>query len=73
MTNGVKSKELKRYWIVMIYTEGFESVMLMYGTREDLWGYIGNSFKYSVNYRYRSASDEDVAMAKKLGIKAYIC
>lgn len=73
---GIKGKEIgevKQYWLVMINVQGFESVMLAYGTHTDMLDYMGNSFRYSVHYRYRRASDEDVAMAKSLGIKAYIC
>lgn len=73
MTYGIKGKEVKQFWFVMVCVEGFESIMLMYGTQTEMWEYMRSAFSYSVHYRYRSASDSDVAMAKKLGIKAYIC
>lgn len=73
MMYEAKSKEVKRYWLVMVCVEGFESVMLMYGTRTEMLDYMRDGFRYTVHYRYRNASEEDVAMAKKLGIKAYIC
>lgn len=66
-------KEPKAYWIVMINTDGFESVFLVYGTQTEMWDYMKKSFFHAVHYRYRYASEEDVEMAKKLGIKAYIC
>lgn len=68
-----QSKEIKQYWFVMINVEGFESTMIMYGTQTELWYYMRNSFHYSIPYRYRNASEEEVETAKKLGVKAYIC
>ena len=73
MMYEAKSKEVKRYRVVMVCVEGLESVMLMYGTRTEMLDYMRDGFRYTVHYRYRNASEEDVAMAKKLGIKAYIC
>ena len=65
--------EVKRNWFVMLSIEGFESVMLMYGTQSELWHYMRNSFHYSIHYRYRVASDEEVTAARMIGVKAYIC
>lgn len=65
--------EVKQFWFVLLNVEGFESVMLVYGTQSEMWSYMRNSLHYSIHYRYRTASDEEVMMAKKLGIKAYIC
>ena len=66
-------KEQKQYWFILLNVEGFESVMLMYGTQAEMWNYMRNSLNYSIHYRYRAASDEEVMMARKLGMKAYIC
>lgn len=72
MTYG-KGKECKQYWIVRISTKGFESTMLMYGTMSEMWKYMESELGYTLHYRYDSASNEEVTMAKKLGIKIYIC
>lgn len=63
----------KQNWLIMLSVDGFESVMLMYGTQAEMWNYMRDAFSRSIQYRYRIASDDEVTMAKRLGIKAYIC
>lgn len=68
-----KSNVGKQYWLVRINVKGFESTMLLYGTMSDMWNYMAKELGYMANYRYDNASKEDVMMAKKLGMKIYIC
>ena len=64
---------VKQNWFVMLSIDGFESVMLVYGTQTEMWNYMRDSFSRPIQYRYRIASDDEVTTAKRLGIKAYIC
>lgn len=67
----VRRNEVKQFWVVMVNVEGFEGVMLAYGTRTEVLSYFKGTLGFVTSFRYRSASEEDVANARKLGIKAY--
>lgn len=60
----------KRYWLVSINTNGFESKMLVYGTEQEMWSYMESEIGYIPGYT--GATDEEVKAAKMLKIKAYI-
>lgn len=66
-----KGKEEKKFWIVKVNEKGFECAMLVYGTEAGTWKYMRNELGYVPNYR--EISDDDAAMARKLGMKGYIC
>ena len=68
-----RRNEVKQFWVVMISVEGLEGTLLMYGTRTEMLLYLKNTVGFVAPFRYRSASEEDVMNARKLGIKAYIC
>jgi len=69
---------MRRYWLVGFWKSGFEGKMLVYGTEQELWSYLnseigGGDERTTGNYRYQGATDEMVEMARKLGMKAYLC
>lgn len=61
----------KRYWLVKINTNGFESKMLVHGTEQELWSYMESELGYIPGYC--GATEQEVTAAKMLGIKAYLC
>ena len=61
----------KRYWLVKISTNKFESRMLVHGTEQELWSYMESELGYIPGYC--GATEKEVAAAKLLGIKAYLC
>ena len=61
----------ERYWMCKINTNGFESMMLVYGTEQEMWSYMESELGYTPGYH--GASDNEVKMAKTLGMKVYMC
>ena len=68
-----RREECREHWVVKINVKGFEGMMMMYGTESDVWKYTKSEFGYTCYCSYRQASDEEVMMAKKLGMKVYVC
>lgn len=66
-----RGKEEKKYWIVKVNEKGFECAMLMYGTESSMWKYMRSELGYIPGYH--EISDEEARMARKLGMKGYIC
>lgn len=67
----------RRYWLVGFWKNGFEGKMLVFGTEEELWAYLnseigGGDYRHTGNYHYSGATDAEVEMARKLGMKAYL-
>ena len=60
----------KRYWLIQLMTNGFESMMLLYGTEEELRNYLDSELPNG--YRYHGVTDEEVETLKKFGMKAYL-
>lgn len=60
----------KRYWLINVLTNGFESMMLLYGTEDELRNYLDSELPGG--YRYHGATDEEVEALKKFGMKAYL-
>lgn len=68
----------RRYWIVRFWKNGFEGVMLVYGTEDELWEYLNSEIGGAApghigDYSYSGATGKEVEMARALKIKAYIC
>lgn len=61
----------KRYWTVKFWKNGFEGVMLVYGTEMELWEYLNSELRDG--YSYSGATDSEVRAAKVLKIKIYLC
>lgn len=69
---------MRRYWLVGFWKNGFEGKMLVYGTEQELWTYLnseigGGDERHTGDYHYSGATDQEVEMARKLGMKAYLC
>ena len=69
---------MRRYWLVGFWRNGFEGKMLVYGTEQEMWAYLnseigGGDDRHIGDYHYSGATDSDVEMARKLGMKAYLC
>lgn len=69
---------MRRYWLVGFWKNGFEGKMLVYGTEHEMWEYLnseigGGDESHTGNYNYSGATDQEVEMARKLGMKAYLC
>ena len=60
----------KRYWIITIKRNGFETKALIYGTEAEMQEYMTSACGYVP--AYRGATEKEVAAAKSLGIKAYL-
>lgn len=68
---------MRMYWLVGIEKNGFEAKMLVYGTEEEMQEYLNSEIggadeRHTGNYSYSGATEEEVKMARALGIKAYI-
>lgn len=61
----------KRYWLVTVTNNGFQSKMLVHGTEQEMWGYMESEIGYIP--AYSGASEREVEAARLLGIKAYLC
>lgn len=61
----------ERYWMVKINTNGFTSLMMVYGTEQEMQSYMKSELGHIPGYY--GASDKEVAMAKQVGMKAYLC
>lgn len=61
----------KRYWLVRVVCRGFESLMLVYGTEDEMRTYMCGEFDCYTPL-YRGASDEEVSALKKMGAKVYL-
>lgn len=61
----------KRHWLVRVVCRGFESLMLVYGTEEEMRVYMCGEFDYYTPL-YRGASDVEVSALKKMGAKVYL-
>lgn len=67
----------KRYWLVSFWKNGFEGKMLVYGTEEELQDYFnseigGGDSRYTGDYCYHGATEQEVKAARLLKMKAYI-
>jgi hypothetical protein len=67
----------ERYWLVWFWKNGFKALMLVHGTERELWKYLnseigGGDETHTGNYSYRGASLQEVAMAEKMGLSAYL-
>lgn len=60
---------MKRIWIASYCKNGFEFKVLLYGTEQELHEYTRSEFGYQLGYS--GATDDEVATAKKLGMKIY--
>lgn len=69
---------MRRYWLVGFWKNGFEGKMLVYGTEQEMWAYLnseigGGDERHTGDYCYSGATSQEVEMARKLGMKAYLC
>lgn len=60
----------KRYWMVSLDTNGFQSKFLMYGKETDIQKYMISELGGICGYS--GATEKEVEAAKILHIKAYI-
>lgn len=60
----------KRHWLIRFWVNGFEGKMLVYGTEEELWDYLGSEIG---NYSYTGATEKEVQAAEVLHLKTYLC
>lgn len=68
---------MRRYWIVKPHIRGFEMLMLVYGTEQEMWAYMnseigGGDDRHTGNYGYTGATDTERATLVKMGVKAYL-
>lgn len=61
----------KRYWLVRVICRGFETIMLVCGTGEEMKAYMCGEFDCNIPL-YRGASDAEVSALKKMGAKVYL-
>ena len=61
----------KRHWLVRVVYRGFESLMLVYGTEDEMREYMSWEFDHCVP-AYSGASEEEVSALKKMGAKVYL-
>lgn len=69
---------MKRYWLVTFWKNGFEGKMLVYGTEEELWDYLGSEIgggdhRITGNFAYTGATQKELEAARLLNMKAYLC
>lgn len=60
----------KRYWVCHYQRNGFDFVVFLYGTEQEIWEYMVSEFGYKLSYS--GATDEEVAAGKKLKMKFYM-
>ena len=59
----------KRYWLITINRNGFETKALVYGTETEMQEYMTSECGNVP--AYRGATEEEVEAAKSIGMKAY--
>ena len=60
----------KRYWLIAMKRNGFETKALVYGTEAEMQEYMTSACGYVP--AYHGATEKEVEAAKSLGIKAYL-
>ena len=61
---------MKRVWIVRNKENGFEYIILVKGTEDEVVDYIRSELKSA--FTYCGATEDEVKMATMLGIKIYL-
>lgn len=69
---------MRMHWLVKFWKNGFEGMMMVYGTEEELWDYLnseigGGDERHTGNYSYHGASQYEIEAAEKLRMKTYLC
>ena len=59
----------KRYWLITINRNGFETKALVYGTETEMQEYMTSECGFVP--AYRGATEAEVEAAKSIGMKAY--